>query len=362
MLDIKPLSQRDSEWKDELLGFNTNPKYSIGNYGCLITSLAMTANWYGRRTNPSKINQKLKDVSGFANGGFYIWGSITKIYPEIIGKRRITREPLTDYQMGEIKNWLDSGHPVMLHLDMYPETAPVNMHWVLAVGYNKDDEDDIKIADPWTGNIRSLQDYLGTFAKNARQAVEGYVGYISEPPEDWENGDSEPSEVSLLKEQIERLETDLEGCRGDYQIIKKRLYEKEQEHEKLEDKYIDETKSLKEQIENAQREYAGFRKKVLEQYEIYEQRIEDWETKYNKLKEEKEVDEDMDKKAIWEAVKEPLRLLAMAIVSLLITHFSGLPYEWAGALTVLLRFIDKLLHEIGKARENESLIKGLTRF
>jgi hypothetical protein len=74
----------------------------------------------------------------------------------------------------------------------------------------------------------------------------------------------------------------------------------------------------------------------------------------------------MDKQVLWEAVKEPLRLLVLALIPFAITYFASLPYEWAVLATVVLRFIDKLMHELGKEfstkTEESSLLKGLTRF
>ena len=70
----------------------------------------------------------------------------------------------------------------------------------------------------------------------------------------------------------------------------------------------------------------------------------------------------MNKEIIWEALKEPLRLLTLGAVSLAIVYVSGLSQEWAGILLLVLRGVDKLLHELGKESENESLSKGLTRF
>jgi len=70
--------------------------------------------------------------------------------------------------------------------------------------------------------------------------------------------------------------------------------------------------------------------------------------------------------ALWEAVKEPLRLLAMAVVSFGVTELATLPYEWIPVLVLMLRFTDKLLHQIGKenstTKEKSSLTGGLTRF
>ena len=66
--------------------------------------------------------------------------------------------------------------------------------------------------------------------------------------------------------------------------------------------------------------------------------------------------------AIWEAAKEPLRLLVLAILPVLIAYLSQLDYQWAVVGTLLLRLIDSILHEVGKATENKNLTKGLTRF
>ena len=79
----------------------------------------------------------------------------------------------------------------------------------------------------------------------------------------------------------------------------------------------------------------------------------------------------MDKNAIWEAIKEPLRLLVLAVIPFLLLYFGTINAEWAVTLTVVLRFIDKLLHELGKQEEATNNTKfpttsvltgGLTRF
>jgi len=72
------------------------------------------------------------------------------------------------------------------------------------------------------------------------------------------------------------------------------------------------------------------------------------------------------KNALFEAVKEPLRLLVLALIPFAITYFASLPYGWAVAATIVLRFLDKWLHEIAKVGvvKNEGIlgIKGLTGF
>ena len=67
-------------------------------------------------------------------------------------------------------------------------------------------------------------------------------------------------------------------------------------------------------------------------------------------------------KTIWEAAKEPLRLLVLSVLPVLITSLAELSYWWAGVAIVLLRLLDSILHKVGKATENKNLTKGLTRF
>lgn len=75
-------------------------------------------------------------------------------------------------------------------------------------------------------------------------------------------------------------------------------------------------------------------------------------------------------KEVKEALKEVGRLVVLSVLPIL---FAGInvstgefSINWKIVLAVaaitILRFIDKLLHEIGKETENSNLIKGITRF
>lgn len=70
----------------------------------------------------------------------------------------------------------------------------------------------------------------------------------------------------------------------------------------------------------------------------------------------------MRKEALWKAVKEPLRLLVLALIPFGVAYFSELNYEWAIFAVVVLKFIDKYMHEYGKIIKNDLVTKGLTRF
>lgn len=76
----------------------------------------------------------------------------------------------------------------------------------------------------------------------------------------------------------------------------------------------------------------------------------------------KEVKKTEWKQPLWEASKEPLRLLVLAVVPVLVTIAADLPKEYAAVAVLALRFVDSWLHNVGKVTGNENQIKGLARF
>jgi len=81
-----------------------------------------------------------------------------------------------------------------------------------------------------------------------------------------------------------------------------------------------------------------------------------------------QINKTMNWKALWEAVKLPLRLLVLSIIPVLITYVASLPAQWAGFLTTILVILDKYLHEAEVAKpvkeQNEGVggVRGLTGF
>ena len=71
---------------------------------------------------------------------------------------------------------------------------------------------------------------------------------------------------------------------------------------------------------------------------------------------------------VWEAVKEPLRLIVLAIIPFIVTSIAGIDAQWAIYATLVLRMIDSYLHQIAKEEpaksRNEGLlgVRGLTGF
>ena len=65
-----------------------------------------------------------------------------------------------------------------------------------------------------------------------------------------------------------------------------------------------------------------------------------------------------DWKKLWEAAKEPLRLLVLAVIPAILTYFEVIDTSWALVIVALLRFLDKYLH----LQAPEGTSGGLTRF
>lgn len=72
------------------------------------------------------------------------------------------------------------------------------------------------------------------------------------------------------------------------------------------------------------------------------------------------------KTALIESLKELLRVVVLSAIPLLIDGLTANAVDWRligiTAAIAGLRFVDKLLHEVGKETYNETLEKGLTRF
>jgi len=70
------------------------------------------------------------------------------------------------------------------------------------------------------------------------------------------------------------------------------------------------------------------------------------------------------------AVLEGLRVVVLAIIPVILAGINSetgeIAFNWqvilAVGLVALLRFVDKLIHEWGKANEIEGAVKGITRF
>lgn len=135
-------SQQDPKWKQDLLGFG-DPGDTIGYVGCALTSVAMLLSGHGYAENPKTLNQKLKNVNGFASAGIR-WGAVSQIYPQVIMKSFISCSS-TDAPIAQIDASIAAGQPVIVMVDSSP-AAGLQTHWVVL--YAKEGNDYLML-DPW---------------------------------------------------------------------------------------------------------------------------------------------------------------------------------------------------------------------
>lgn len=146
-LRINPyLSQNDPKWKSEKLG--TSTVSTIGNYGCLLTCAAMACNYFGKDTDPSKLNQAMKKTGGFHGGSNWVWSALTDVYPDITFDWDIWESGQFYTQPADltiIDDLLEQKLPVFVHVDFNPG-GEVEQHWVLIKGK---ENDQYICQDPW---------------------------------------------------------------------------------------------------------------------------------------------------------------------------------------------------------------------
>jgi hypothetical protein len=185
MTGMKRFSQQDPQWKARLLGFD--PECTIGNYGCLLTSIAMVCTKYGFDVDPGSLNDKMKSINAFQGAmimpsavGAALSGMIYRNYEVCSGQPA----PLT-----EIDAWLGTGKPVIVEVDFSPKPGLQN-HWIVLTGKQGGD---YLIADPWPYPLDAGPVTLAArfgFAGSAAQTIQavlmldGPSGTVTPPPID----------------------------------------------------------------------------------------------------------------------------------------------------------------------------------
>jgi hypothetical protein len=135
-------SQQDAQWKNDILGFG-DPGDTIGYVGCALTSVAMLLSGHGYNETPKTLNNKLKNVGGFASAAI-VWGAVSKLYPNVTLKSFI---PCTDSDapLAQIDAAIASGQPAIVMVDSSPASG-LQTHWVVL--YAREGNDYLML-DPW---------------------------------------------------------------------------------------------------------------------------------------------------------------------------------------------------------------------
>jgi hypothetical protein len=137
------LSQQDPQWKNDILGFATDPKETIGYVGCALTSVSMLLSGYGFSETPHSLNQKLKDKQGFVGSGIR-WDVVSQVHSQVKLQANIRCE-MSDAPLGQIDAALNVGQPVIVRVDASPNPG-LQWHYVLV--YARQGEDYLML-DPW---------------------------------------------------------------------------------------------------------------------------------------------------------------------------------------------------------------------
>jgi hypothetical protein len=137
------LSQQDPQWKNDALGFATDPKETIGYVGCALTSVSMLLSGYGFSETPQSLNQKLKARQGFVGSGIR-WDVVSQIHAEVKLQTNIRCET-SDAPLGQIDAALNAGQPVVVRVDASPNPG-LQWHYVLLYARKGDD---YLMLDPW---------------------------------------------------------------------------------------------------------------------------------------------------------------------------------------------------------------------
>jgi len=176
MFNVKPLSQQDPQWKDKYLG--SSKEITIGQFGCLLTSMTMVANGLGYNETPASFNDKMLAGGGFI-GGLIKPTHIGNVFPGMRYQRRIQcNNPPAP--LAEIDSVLASGLPVIVKVDALP-AAGIQDHWVVI--YAKEGNDYL-IQDTWRYPVETKRVTLTSrygFAGTPAEIIKDIIIYSGTP-------------------------------------------------------------------------------------------------------------------------------------------------------------------------------------
>lgn len=138
------LYQNDDRWKDKFLGFANDS--TIGQFGCLLTSLSMVSNALGADETPETLNEKMKAAKAF-QGPWIRAFMIGSALPNVKYVKNVECYGDVPAPISEIDSWLATGKPVIVEVDYSPD-PDIQNHWIVI--YAKQG-DDYLIRDPWKG-------------------------------------------------------------------------------------------------------------------------------------------------------------------------------------------------------------------
>ncbi len=131
-------SQLDEEWASEKLG---GSRYTIGDSGCAITSIAMVFTYHDEKVDP----EDLVDASSFTSQGYIDWSSAPKKFDMKLKKDKYgTYHGNIDWD--DVEDLIDDENPVIVYIN-----GGAGGHYVVVHGYDSKN-DDFVVHDPYWGS------------------------------------------------------------------------------------------------------------------------------------------------------------------------------------------------------------------
>ena len=272
-------SQNDKAWRDIKLGRSS---VSIGNFGCVITSLSNLMAYYGEKHNPLVVNSKLKTVNGFLKGNLLIWAKIKEAFPNFEWKWRGYK-----YENGVV----DENLPCLVEVKA---PSPYMKHWVLKI-------DKERVYDPYRGTDEPFSKYTPT----------GYsiIKYLKPKPTPKEKSDLEKclrqselliTELHQLKKNYAKSEEENQKYKEDQDKLRKcikgltgeigELQGTIKVHEKNKEEYKTFVEKLQVMFNCSEEALIPNMKKLLASESNYQKTIKDLKDEYDSYKSNKETE------------------------------------------------------------------------
>lgn len=148
-LQTPVIAQRNPKWEDVKIGLSNS---TIGDYGCLISSFAMLAG-----VDPPAINRAMIANGAFQTGDCPACAAtfdIAKFMSNAPAVSDVTnRYPYAPFPAASSRRLVDhlkAGNPAVLEVDMRPDLAGHQMHFVFAVSaFGSGETANVVIHDPW---------------------------------------------------------------------------------------------------------------------------------------------------------------------------------------------------------------------
>jgi hypothetical protein len=161
-LETPVIDQRDKRWKALMLG---NSDSTIGAYGCLLSCFSMLAG-----ITPPEMNSRMIASAAFGTPGcaacantFDVRKMLATRVPAIADySGRYPYSPFPAASSARLVKWLKAGNAAVIEVDINPNNASHEMHFVLGVSaFGHGDTANIIIADPWHGDQTTLAPRYG---------------------------------------------------------------------------------------------------------------------------------------------------------------------------------------------------------